>query len=255
MGEDPLYFTRGAGWAGLVDLAGEIKEDTGLPVMISPGVVPGNALSDFARAGVDWYACYQETHNRRLFEYLRPGQSYEARMNRKFSARRLGLLVEEGIMTGVGETLDDIAESIEAMRRLEAQQVRVMSFNPQDGTPMAGRPSPFRLRELRILAVMRLVFPDRLIPASLDIDGRGYLKDRLYAGANVVTSLIPPALGLSGVSQATLDIDEGNRTLEGIRPLLGAAGLELAGADEYQNWVRREKERSRPQDLGSEVRL
>jgi methylornithine synthase len=130
-----------------------------------------------------------------------------------------------------------------------------MSFNPQNGTPMAGRRSPLRLRELLIIAVLRLVFPDRLIPASLDIDGRGYLKERLDAGANVVTSLIPPALGFAGVSQAILDIDEGNRTLGGIRPILDAAGLHLAGADEYINWVREEKKKLRPQDLGTEAHL
>jgi methylornithine synthase len=255
MGEDPLYFSRGRGFEGLIDLAGHIKEETGLPVMISPGIVPENTLRGFARAGVDWYACYQETHNRRLFEEMRPGQSYEIRIGRKYLARRLGFLVEEGIMTGVGETLEDIADSMAAMRRLGAHQTRVMSFTPQDGTPMAGRPSPLRLRELLIIAVLRLVFPDRLIPASLDIDGRSYLKERLDAGANVVTSLIPPSLGFTGVSQATLDIDEGNRTLGGIRPILSAAGLEPAGADTYINWVREEKKRLQPQDQSGEARL
>jgi len=255
MGEDPFYFSRSEGFESLIDLAGHIKEETGLPVMISPGVVPENTLRGFARAGVDWYACYQETHNGRLFEEMRPDQSYEARMGRKYLARRLGLLVEEGIMTGVGETLEDIADSMAAMRRLGAHQTRVMSFTPQDGTPLAGRPSPLRLRELLIIAVLRLVFPDRLIPASLDIDGRGYLKERLDAGANVVTSLIPPSLGFTGVSQATLDIDEGNRTLGGIQPYLNAAGLELAGADEYKNWVEEEKKKLRLQDLSGEARL
>ncbi|MBP1766857.1 MAG: biotin synthase [Candidatus Aminicenantes bacterium] len=253
--EDPLYFGRGGGFESLIDLTEEIKEETGLPVMISPGVVPDYTLGGLARAGVDWYACYQETHNRRLFEEMRPGQNYEERMNRKFLARKLGLLVEEGIMTGVGETLEDIADSMAAMRLLGAHQVRVMSFNPQEGTPMAGRRSPLRLRELLIIAVMRLVFPDRLIPASLDIDGRGYLKERLDAGANVITSLIPPALGFAGVSQALLDINEGNRTPGGIRPILNAAGLHLAGADEYKNWVREERTKLRPKDLCTEARL
>jgi len=255
MGEDPLYFGPAGGFESLVDLVGSIKGETGLPVMISPGVVPENTLRDFARAGADWYACYQETHNCRLFEDMRPGQSYEARLDGKTLARRLGLLVEEGIMTGIGETFEDIAESMVAMRRLGAHQVRVMTFNPQDGTPMAGRLSPPRLRELLIIAVLRLVFPDRLIPASLDIDGRGYLKERLDAGANVVTSLIPPALGLSGVSQATLDINEGNRTLDGIRPILDSAGLDLAGAAVYKNWVREQRKKLRPHDQSVEVRL
>lgn len=255
MGEDPLYFSEGEEFESLIELTALVKKETGLPVMISPGVISELTLRGFAKAGVDWYACYQETHNRRLFDDLRPGQIYDVRMASKYLARNRGLLIEEGIMTGVGETLQDIANSITAMRRMGAHQTRVMSFNPQDGTPMADRHSPLRLRELLIISVLRLAFPDRLIPASLDIDGRGYLKERLEAGANVITSLIPPAMGLSGVSQATLDIDEGNRTLGGILPLLNEAGLELASAEDYKNWVSEEKKKLRHQNLICEANL
>jgi methylornithine synthase len=255
MGEDPRYFRNGEEFDSLIELSGLIKKETGLPVMISPGVVSEKTLKGFSEAGIDWYACYQETHNRRLFEDLRPGQNYDVRMASKYLARKRGLLIEEGIMTGVGETLQDIADSITAMRRMGAHQTRVMSFNPQDGTPMSNRPSPLRLRELLIIAVLRLVFPDRLIPASLDIDGREYLKERLEAGTNVITSLIPPAMGLSGVSQATLDINEGKRTLGGILPLLNAAGLELATADDYGSWVREERKKCQHQNLICEAQL
>lgn len=255
MGEDPLYFSNDKKFESLIELSGLVKEETGLPVMISPGVISEKTLGGFAEAGTDWYACYQETHNRRLFNDLRPGQIYDVRMASKYLARNRGLLIEEGIMTGVGETLEDIGDSISAMRRMGAHQTRVMSFNPQAGTPMAGWRSPLRLRELLIIAVLRLVFPDRLIPASLDIDGREYLKERLEAGANVITSLIPPAMGLSGVSQATLDIDEGNRTLGGILPLLNAAGLELAAAEDYKRWVIEEKKKLQHQNPFCEASL
>ncbi len=84
-----------------------------------------------------------------------------------------------------------------------------------------------------MIAVMRLLFPDRLIPASLDIDGVAGLQARLNAGANVVTSLIPPRLGLAGVAQSTRDIDDGYRTVAGILPLLeqiGTGSLRRRGA-------------------------
>ena len=255
MGEDPLYFDREEGFGSLIELTRELKKETGLPVMISPGVVSKKTLRGFAEAGADWYACYQETHNRRLFEELRPDQDYDVRLHNKYMAKRLGLLIEEGIMTGVGETLADIANSISAMRTMEAHQARVMSFNPQDDTPMAGWRSPLRLRELLVIAVLRLVLPDSLIPASLDIDGRKHLIERLEAGANVITSLIPPALGLCGVSQASLDINEGYRTVNGILPLLEQAGLELATVEDYQVWVDEEKKKLCRQSLNYEAAL
>jgi methylornithine synthase len=109
------------------------------------------------------------------------------------------------------------------------------------GTPMYQRKSPSRLRELLTIAVLRLLYPDRLIPASLDVDGIDLLQERLEAGANVITSLIPPRLGLSGVSQPSLGIEEGSRTVYNVASLLDQIGLEVATNQDYFQWICREK--------------
>ena len=96
-------------------------------------------------------------------------------------------------------------------------------------------PDPFR--ELVVAAVMRLALPDRLIPASLDVDGLAGLKRRLDAGANVITSLVPPGQGLAGVAQSSLDIEEGNRTAGSARRILEESGLRAATVKEYTTWV------------------
>jgi methylornithine synthase len=241
MGEDPFYLRSESGFDSLLRTIQRVKGETNLPLMISPGVVSKDALVEFAKAGVDWYACYQETHNRQLFLSLRPEQDYISRLSSKVFARRMGILIEEGIMTGVGESLSDIAFSMEVIRSLEPHQARVMSFVPQIGTPMYDRKSPSRLRELKTIAVLRLLYPDRLIPASLDVDGLGLLQERLEAGANVITSLIPPRLGLSGVSQPSLGIDNGARTVQGVAPLLDRIGLTVATNQEYFRWICAEK--------------
>ncbi|HHW28664.1 MAG TPA: methylornithine synthase PylB [Syntrophomonadaceae bacterium] len=244
LGEDPFYYKR-YGFSSLVELAKKVKMNTGLPIMISPGVVPAQVLSDLSLAGVDWYACYQETHNRELFKQLRLNQNYDLRFSSKQKAMQNGLLVEDGILAGVGETLSDIAVSIKTMSRLGAQQVRVMSFVPQRGTPMEQWQTPPRLRELLIIAVMRIVMPDRLIPASLDVDGIEGLQARLNAGANVITSLIPPKLGLAGVAQSTKDINEGFRTVQGVIPVLKQMGMKAATLEDYYSWIIKEKEKLR----------
>jgi len=241
MGEDPFYLRSERGFDSLLTTIQKVKKETGLPLMLSPGVVSKDVLAEFVKAGVDWYACYQETHNRQLFSSLRPEQDYDSRLSSKIIARRLGILIEEGILTGVGESLSDIAFSMEILRSLEPHQARVMSFIPQMGTPMYERKSPSRLRELMTIAVLRLLYPDRLIPASLDIDGIDLLQERLEAGANVITSLIPPRLGLSGVSQPSLGIDEGSRTVHNVASLLDQMGIEVATNQDYFQWVCREK--------------
>jgi methylornithine synthase len=149
----------------------------------------------------------------------------------------MGLLVEEGVLTGVGETPADLVHSLEAMTALGADQVRAMTFVPQAGTPMAGGGTPLPSTELKLIALMRLVMPDCLIPASLDIEGLSGLAQRLAAGANVVTSLVPPGEGLAGVAQSELDIDAGKRTVAGIQETLAACGLRPADAAQYRAWV------------------
>ena len=243
MGEDPRFHdSKNGALDALAQLVRDIIAVTDLPIMISPGLVPDEALAMLAAAGVTWYACYQETHNPALFKTLRTGQRFEERLEKKRVARKLGLLIEEGILSGIGESPSDIAHSIQVMRTLDADQVRVMKFVPQPGTPMAAHAEEASLRECLIIAVLRLSFPDRLIPASLDVDGLAGLKMRLNAGANVITSLVPPDYGLSGVAHSALDIENANRTMAGIRPVLEACHLTAAKGKDYLEWVRTRKE-------------
>ena len=236
LGEDPQYF-QDQGFEPFIQLAKAVHQATSLPIMASPGVVPADVLSDLARAGVSWYACYQETHRLDLFKRLRPGQSYTARLENKKLAGKLGLLTEEGLLCGVGESAHDMADSIEAMRLLEVSQMRAMTFVPQQGTPMQSWKRPDPLREMMLIAVLRLSFPDRLIPATLDVAGLTGLQSRLEAGANVVTSVVPPGFGLAGVAQNSLDIADARRTTASILPELEKLGLQSASTEDYLNWI------------------
>jgi len=242
MGEDPLINGTG-NYDILLDMISRVKEKTGLPVMISPGVVPDEILKKFSEIGVDWYALYQETHNPVLFNKLRVGQNFKERCESRAAAHRLGMLTEDGMMLGVGETTSDRANSISNMSNEGVQQVRVMTFVPQPQTPMAGRAAIPWTHEYLSIAVMRLMMPDSLIPASLDVDGINGLKMRIEAGANVVTSIIPPSSRLAGVSQSTLDIDEGRRTVPEVKKILSGMGLEVADISEYVSWIADQKEK------------
>lgn len=254
MGEDPALFnSAGAGFDRLVDLAESVSAATGLPIMVSPGVIPEDLLRRLSQSGVTWYACYQETHNRVLFRRLRPEQGFDIRLETKLKAHRLSLLIEEGLLCGVGETSRDIAQSIEAMQALDADQIRVMNFVPQPGTPMGSRMPAEPQREMVISAVMRLVFPDRLIPASLDVDGIDGLKQRLEAGANVVTSIVPPGAGLAGVAQHSLDIEEGKRTHAAVLKVLDANGLRPATNDGYLGWIKSRRQAISRHDSRREI--
>lgn len=244
MGEDPLFYQNGReGFAELVEMIREVLQAVKLPVMVSAGVLREPVLDQLAGLGVSWYACYQETHSLPLFNRLRQGQSYNNRFKSKAVAHRKGMLVEEGILAGVGETHDDIVNSLVTMQTFGADQIRVMSLVPQQGTPMADIPDPDPMLELKIIALMRLLMPDRLIPASLDVEGVAGLKQRLDAGANVVTSLMPADAGLAGVAQSELDIAEGHRSVDGIAAILKSSGLSPASPEQYRQWVIKRRKR------------
>ena len=236
MGEDPAIHDD-PGYAGLLELVAAVCDVSGLPVMVSPGVVPDEVLAGLRARGADWYALYQETHSPELYERLRTGQPFAARVAARRAARRAGLLVEDGILTGVGDTEADRARSIAAMREAAWEQVRVMTFVPQAGTPLADVRPAGDEAELLTIATLRLAMPHSLIPASLDVDGIRGLERRLNAGANVVTSIVPPTVGLAGVSQAELDIEEGRRTVAGVLPHLARLGLRPGTVADYRSWL------------------
>ena len=231
MGEDMKYHQED--FESILEVAKRTKKETNLPIMISPGLISHELIEKFADLGSEWYALYQETHNRELFSRLRINQSYDERMSAKLYAKEKGMLIEEGILVGVGETIEDIADSVIEMGKEGASQIRVMSFVPQKGIPMEHQITPSRDLEYNIIAAMRILYPDLLIPASLDIDGISGLRARMNAGANVITSIIPPMEGLMGVAQNTKDVDDGGRSVPEVLAILKDMGLKSATNEDF----------------------
>ena len=234
MGEDTKYHEDDFETA--VSIIREIKKQ-GVPVMVSPGVVEKKVIDRFVEADADFFALYQETYNRELFKKLRINQDFDERLECKKYAKQKGLLIEDGILVGISESEEDIAEALLQMGNIGVSQVRAMSFVPQDGTPLSELKTPGRNLEYKIIALLRLLYPKALIPASLDVDGISGLEKRIEAGANVVTSIIPPKTGLMGVAQGTMDVDEGGRTFKEAVAILEKMGLTAATKEEYKDYI------------------
>ncbi len=240
MGEDPYFLKRPQTLVSMVDA---VHEETKLPVMVSPGVIDAEVLPRMREAGAVWFALYQETYDREAFARLRVGQSFDSRILLKRAAARAGLLIEEGLLTGWGDSPFQIADSILAMASVHPSQVRAMTFVPQPGTPLESLLPQSSETELAMIALMRILYPDLLIPASLDVEGPAGLLARLNAGANVVTSLIPRGAGLEGVARNS-SIEDGGRTLEQVMPTIRQAGLELASHSDYADFIERARSRA-----------
>jgi len=235
MGEDPVMYANG--YERLLDTIRAVHEQVGIPIMASPGALPREMFPKVREAGADWYACYQETYNRSLFDSLRVEQDYDARLGQKIWAMEAGLLAEDGMMIGLGENVRDRAETIVKMGTLGCQQIRAMTFVPQEGTPMQFTEPYGPMDELKAIATMRIMFPDRLIPCSLDVEGIAGLRTRLAAGANVITSIVPPNKNLAGVAQHELDIENGNRSVEHVFESIEAEGYKHASTADYVKFL------------------
>ena len=107
LGEDPELHKEQ--FASMMDLVDDVHDVADRPVMISPGVISDDLIEGFAKRNTEFYALYQETYNRELFSKLRLHQDFDERMHAKKKAKECGMFIEEGLMTGLGETVEDIA--------------------------------------------------------------------------------------------------------------------------------------------------
>ena len=255
MGEDPYFHNRPENLLEFVRIA---KETTGLPVMVSPGVVDDDFIKALQKEGAGFFALYQETYQKELYAKLRTGQSFEGRIHARNSAKAAGICIEDGILTGfskmklsdgsfvhpsVSDDIESAIVSVRGMQKSDPDQVRVMTFEPQPGTPLAETTHASDLMELKVIAVLRFVFPDRFIPASLDVAGIPGMVDRLNAGANVVTSIIAAGSQLEGVVNFDRDVslNERKRDAKSVIAQLKKMGLQPGTQAEFEKYLNKNK--------------
>jgi methylornithine synthase len=149
-------------------------------------------------------------------------------------AKEQGYCIEDGILTGVGNNIESTILSLKGMKANDPDMVRVMTFLPQEGTPLESFTEKSNLSELKIIAVLRLMFPKCLIPASLDLEGIEGMVHRLNAGANIVTSILPSDSKLEGVANYDRDLEERDRDIKSVLRKLESIGMEPAHQREFE---------------------
>jgi len=236
-GEDPYYHDN---FKRFLQTVREVDK-LGSPIMISPGVLTEKQLELACEAGADWYALYQETHSEELYRDLRPKQPYRERIQARENALEQGMLTEDGMLLGVGETKQDIAQTIIRMSQQDTGQVRCMKYVKQKGIPIPQQESPTNYSN--VIAVLRLTNPNKLIPASLDINGLEGIEKPLKAGANVVTSLVIEDLGLKGVAQHEYGIDSGERSPKSVINYLRENGYKINKKKNLERYIEKNQKK------------
>ena len=166
-------------------------------ITLSLGERPRESYERYFRAGARRYLLRQETASDEHYSRLHPDEmSGENRKKCLFDLKETGYQVGTGIMVGSPyQTSENIVADLRFMQRLSPDMIGIGRFISHRDTPFAGFENGTLELTLRLIAILRLMFPHALIPATtalgtIDPNGR---EMGLKAGANVVMPNLSPA--------------------------------------------------------------
>lgn len=189
-GED-MWFTS----ARLAAIIRDIKATTDLAITLSAGERDRETYARWREAGADRYLLRIETTDPMLFAAIHPDSDLEARKQCLYTLRELGYQLGTGVMVGLpGQTAETLADDVIWMHELGAEMIGVGPFIPHPDTPLKDAAGGTVEQTLRLVAVLRLVFPNAHLPATTAMGSLHPLgRERaLQAGANVVMPNVTP---------------------------------------------------------------
>ena len=166
-------------------------------ITLSVGERSREAYAAFKEAGANRFLLRHETRNDGHYRELHPTpMSGEERRKCLFTLKELGFQTGSGMMIGSpGQTMEHIYEDIRFLEELQPQMIGIGPFLPATGTPFENRPSGSGEDTILLVSLLRLRFPQALIPATTALSTLLHNgKERaILAGANVVMPNISPA--------------------------------------------------------------
>ncbi|MBP0964773.1 MAG: [FeFe] hydrogenase H-cluster radical SAM maturase HydE [Oscillospiraceae bacterium] len=178
-------------------IVGNIKERfPDCAVTLSLGEKPRESYLEYKKAGADRYLLRHETADFAHYGKLHPPEmSLKNRMRCLYDLKELGYQTGTGFMVGSPfQTAETIVSDLRFMQKLQPEMIGIGPFIPAAGTPFAGYPAGDLSLTLRLISIIRLMFPNSLIPSTTAL-GTIHPNGRemgLAAGANVVMPNLSP---------------------------------------------------------------
>lgn len=193
-GED-LYYTD----EFMADVVGSIKEkhpDTA--ITLSLGVRDYDSYKMLFDAGADRYLLRQETSNPEHFKKLHPeNMSFEKRQEALWQLKDIGYQVGGGFMVDSPyQTTEDLIKDLRFMQELEPDMIGIGPFLSSHDTPFKDFENGSYTKTLRLVSILRILFPYALIPATTALGTIHPLGREmgLKAGANVLMPNLSPTM-------------------------------------------------------------
>ncbi len=193
-GEDP-FFTDDF----LVPVISEIREKyPDCAITLSLGERSRESYKKLKNAGADRYLLRHETASPELYSKLHPaGMTLRNRIDCLYDLRDLGYQVGAGFMVGAPfQTHRHIVEDLRFLQELKPHMIGIGPFIPHHDTPFSAAEGGSLQLTLRLLGIIRLMFPEVLLPATTALgtiapDGR---ERGLQTGCNVVMPNLSPVM-------------------------------------------------------------
>ncbi len=191
-GEDPFFTDE-----KICNLVRKIKEKhPSCAVTLSIGEKSYESYKKYYEAGADRYLLRHETANEEHYSKLHPeSMSGAERKQCLRNLKEIGFQVGCGIMVGTPfQTVDHMYEDLLFMQELQPHMIGIGPFIPHKDTPFRDEPEGSVDITLRLLAILRLLFPKVLLPATTALgtaDAIGREKG-ILAGANVMMPNLSP---------------------------------------------------------------
>lgn len=165
-------------------------------ITLSLGEKSDEFYEEAHRLGADRYLLRHETANPNHYAKLHPKvMTLDKRVACIRALKRIGYAAGTGFMVGSPfQTDEDLCDDLLLIAELEPAMIGIGPFLPQHDTPFGNRPSGTLEKSLVMIALLRLMNPKALIPAStalgsVDPEGR---ERGVLAGANVVMPNLSP---------------------------------------------------------------
>ncbi len=165
-------------------------------ITLSLGERSRESYKRMREAGADRYLLRHEAADEALYSKLHPAEmSLQHRKQCLFDLRDLGYQVGAGFMVGAPyQTTDSLITDLRFLQELKPHMIGIGPFVPHHCTPFAEEKGGTLQLTLRLLGILRLMFPKVLLPATTALgtiapNGR---ELGLQTGCNVVMPNLSP---------------------------------------------------------------
>ena len=165
-------------------------------VTLSIGERSRETYALWKQAGADRYLLRHETADCAHYAKLHPAElSAKNRQNCLYTLKELGYQAGAGFMVGSPyQTAENLADDLMFLQKLRPQMIGIGPFIPHHDTPFKDEPAGSVELTLVLLAVLRLLFPHVLLPATTALGtlAQGGRLLGIKAGANVIMPNLSP---------------------------------------------------------------